>query len=363
MGLKKQVRKLQNGKEIAIYDSATEAAKSIGKSCDIVYKCCSGEIKQTNGYTFEYTGKYTNKVESNGEYKCPYCDKHFSSYEGLSKHIFRYKEHGDITTKEQLLTDVKYSGVRPTCKCGCGGYTNIRFEGEAHFQNYIRGHHNRVHNNWGHNPKAILHSADTRRKQYENGERRPWNKGMKWSEMFSKEKIDELMKAYTDEARNSKISKALKGVPKSEEHAIKCRENGRCEKSISINRKKMHDMLTKGKFSISSKTEEKFINECINPLNIQFIKQHYIKDIRHYCDVFIPSHNIIVEFQGDYWHANPQKYNPESLSKYQIARVKKDEILRDYCQRQNIKLIEIWESDFINNLDKVKKLLSENIQL
>lgn len=360
MGLKKQIIQFKDGEKVAIYESVTEAAKILNISKNKIYKHLSKETKKdVDGFMFEYSGEYTNKVEYNGNYKCPYCEERFETYNGLCKHVLKYKIHGNSITKEQLLTDFKYNGVRPTCKCGCGGYTSIRYEGEPHFQNYIVGHHNRVHNNWGHNEKAKLHSAETRRKQYASGERVQWNKGKSWQETFTKEKINELMKAYSNEERNNKISRKLKGVSKSEEHADKCRKNGRSEKSILKNREKMCRMLTSGEFSLSSKVEKEFIETCIKPLNIEFDTQHYIKDIHHYCDVYIPSKNTIIEFQGDYWHGNPKKYLKEELSKFQLEKVEKDEVLRKYCSDNGINLIEIWESDYNKDVNSVKKLLND----
>ncbi len=361
MGLKKQIIQFKDGDVVGIYESATEAAEAIGSSRSNVSKCCVGKLKQVNGFTFKYTGEYTNQKTNDGVVKCPYCEERFDTYNGLCKHVFKYKVHGNEITKEQLLVDFKYNGVRPTCKCGCGEYTEISYAGGAHFVDYVRGHHNRVHNNWGHNEKAMLHSAETRRKQYASGERIQWNKGKKWSETFSKEKIEELMSKYSDKERNKKISKALKGIPKSKEHAEKCRENGRSEKSITVNRLKMYNALTSGKFSLSSKVEKEFIENCIKPLGVEFNEQHYLKDIHHYCDVYIPSKNTIVEFQGDYWHGNPKKYSRDELSEFQLEKVEKDEILREYCKDNGITLIEVWESDYHKDINGIKTLLMENI--
>ena len=361
MGLKKQIMQLKNGEQVAIYESATDAARAIGSTKGNISKCCLGILKSVNGYTFAYTGNLTNKQEDKGDFCCPYCDRHFETYNGLCKHVFSSKKpHGEIS-QEKLLVDFKYNGIRPKCKCGCGEYTDVSYVGGAHFCNYIQGHQSRVNNNWGHNERAKLHSAETRRKQFESGERKQWNKGKKWAETYTDEKIKELMKQYDNEGRNGKISAALKGVPKSEEHAEKCRENGRCEHSVKINREKMHRMLTEGEFSLSSKIEKEFIEKCVKPLGIDFTTQYYIKDLHHYCDVYVPSKNIIVEFQGDYWHGNPKKYLKEELSKYQLEKVKKDEILREYCKNNGIKLIEIWESDYNRDIDGVKKTLIESI--
>ena len=324
MGLKKQIIQFKDGKQVAIYESATEAAKAVGSINATISKCCNGKVKQVNGYTFKYTGEYTNKAEHNGDYKCPYCDERFETYNGLCKHILKYKAHGSKITKEQLLTDFKYGGIRPTCKCGCGGYTNIRYDGGAHFQEYVIGHHNRVHNNWGHNEKAKLNSAETRRKQYASGERVQWNKGKKWVETYDEEEIKRLTKIHRD---------------------------------------KIYRMLNETEFSLSSKVEKEFIESCIVPLGIEFKTQYYLKDMHHYCDVYIPSQNTIIEFQGDYWHGNPKKYLREELSPYQLDKVKKDEMLREYCKNKGIALIEVWESEYNKDKDGIRSIIKSKIML
>ena len=362
MGLKKQVIQFKDGEQTNVFNSAQEAANAIGGTKQQISKCCNGKLKCVKGYTFAYTGEVTNKQEDKGEFHCPYCERHFETYNGLCKHVFSNKlPHGEIT-QEKLLTDFKYNGVRPTCKCGCGKYTNIGYDGEEiHFNDYVKGHQSRVHNNWGHNEKAREKSAETRRIQYASGERIQWNKGKTWEETYSKEKIEELMKQYSDENRSNKISFALTGVPKSKEHAEKCRENGRSENSIKANREKMYKMLTEGAFSLSSKIEKEFIEKCIKPLDEKFTTQHYIKDLHHYCDVYIPEKNVVIEFQGDYWHGNPKKYEKEELSEFQLEKVKKDEALREYCKNNGIRLVEIWESDYNRSIDNVKKTLIESI--
>ena len=243
MGLKKQIIQFKDGEQVAVYDSATDAANAIESTKSNISKCCLGKLKQVKGFIFKYSGEFTNQQKNDGGYKCPYCEKKFESYNGLCKHIFRYKEHGDSITKEQLLTDYKYGGIRPKCKCGCGEYTEIKYDGGIHFADYIHGHYSRIHNNWGHNEQAKMHSAETRRLQYKNGERVQWNKGKSWEETYTEDKIKELIKNYSDESRNSKISAKLKGVPKSKEHAEKCRQNGRSENSILRNREKMRQIV------------------------------------------------------------------------------------------------------------------------
>ena len=47
--------------------------------------------------------------------KCPYCDREFKTYNGLTKHMFKYNAHGDGITREKLLVDVRYFN-----DCGLG---------------------------------------------------------------------------------------------------------------------------------------------------------------------------------------------------------------------------------------------------
>lgn len=323
MGLKKQIIQFKDGKEIATYNSATEAANAIESTKSNISKCCLGKLKQVKGFIFKYSGEFTNQQKNDGEYKCPYCEKRFETYNGLCKHIFRYKEHGDSITQEQLLTDYKYGGIRPKCKCGCGEYTEIRYDGGIHFADYMHGHHSRIYNNWGHNEQAKIHSAETRRKQYLLGERDQWNKGKSWKDTYSEEEIKRLTKIHRD---------------------------------------KIYRMLTETEFSLSSKKETEFIEHCVKPLGVEYDTQYYLKDLHHFCDVFIPSKNSIIEFQGDYWHGNPVKYSYEELSEYQRKKVNKDKELREYCSKNGINLIEVWESDYDKDYSGVKTLLEEQLK-
>ena len=363
MGLKKEVIQYnKEGEQIAIYPSTVEAAKAIGTKSYNVAKCCCGTVKSVKGFVFKYSGKATNQVPepyTEGKYKCPFCDKRFKTYNGLTKHLYRYKAHGERPiSEEELVTQIFYGGVRPTCKCGCGEYTSLRYDGGPHFCDYVIGRIDKVHNNWGHNPKAIAKSAETRRRQYANGERHCWLKGKKWKDALSPEEYKKFMSQYENKERNQKISKALKGRPKSPEAAEACRRNGRSEKCREACRNSIYRRLKNGEFHLSSQMEENFIAKCIAPLGVEYETQYHIKELSHYCDAYIPSKNTIIEFNGDYWHGNPNKYQDEELTDYQRKKHKKDEELRNYCQEHGIQLVEIWESEYKKNEDAIKEKIA-----
>lgn len=360
MGLKKEVLQFKDGEQVAVFNSAQEAADSIGSTKSNISKCCLGNLKSINGYTFKYSGRSINQRKQEGEFKCPYCDRKFGTYNGLTKHIFRYKVHGDDMTPEKLLADYAYNGERPKCKCGCGEYTDISYEGGAHFSDYVRGHASRVHNNWGHNETAKEKSAETRRQQFKSGERIQWNKGKSWEETYSKEEIKELRKIYEPGSeRSRKIRMALTGKPKSPEHAEKMRQIA--IKYAPIARQRMLERIKNGDFSISSKEELDFIDDCIKPLGVEFVKQERVSEINQYCDVYIPEKDLYIEFDGDFWHCNPKKYPDGPLFESQRKKIEKDIIKNKFMEENNKNFLRIWESDYKENKEKIKEIIRKRV--
>ena len=107
------------------------------------------------------------------EYKCKQCEKSFGKYRSLSYHTNLV--HG--IPSDQFYVDYYLGGVWPLCKCGCGQQVKWSFKLKS-FCELCKGHYSRIHNNWGHNQKAIDASSLTRRQQYAAGERQVWNKGL-----------------------------------------------------------------------------------------------------------------------------------------------------------------------------------------
>lgn len=315
---KEVVKKDINGNVIKKFNSCTEAAIELGiEPYELSRKIKKN--KSINGFFYDYTGViYRNIIDNTDKIKCPYCDFYTKNYNGLCKHVFNGNIHKDIT-KEQLLTDVIYNGIRPTCKCGCGGYTTILYENGAHFADYIQGHWNSVTNNWGHNLKAQENSAKTRRKQYESGIRKQWNKGKTWNETYNVEEQERL--------RTNLINKI----------------NERIENST---------------FNISSKLEDEFVEDFIKPYTNNYKRQHYISKINQYCDIFLPDKKIVIEINGSYWHCDRRIYN-KPINKIQEEKIKRDEIKYKYLMDNGYLLFIIWEKDIKNNPLKVKYLMDK----
>lgn len=72
-------------------------------------------------------------------------------------------------------------------------------------------------------------------------------------------------------------------------------------------------------------------------------------------DIFIEP-NICIEIDGDYWHANPKKYDPDYLiaGGRTAKSIWAEDIKRNHVFNMNgYQIIRIWESDIKNNIDGV----------
>ena len=72
-------------------------------------------------------------------------------------------------------------------------------------------------------------------------------------------------------------------------------------------------------------------------------------------DFYFPKLNLVIECQGDYYHANPRKYNEDNLNSTQKANIKRDIRKKEYLIKNNIKSLFIWEYDINKNFNDIKE--------
>ena len=80
-------------------------------------------------------------------------------------------------------------------------------------------------------------------------------------------------------------------------------------------------------------------------------------------DIYLPDLRLAIEYNGDYWHANPDLYSRDEIVGGKLASDiwEKDIKKINCCYSKDITLIVVWESDWINNREKVQSLISETI--
>jgi very-short-patch-repair endonuclease len=117
----------------------------------------------------------------------------------------------------------------------------------------------------------------------------------------------------------------------------------------------------------TSKLETK-IQNVLNELNLTYTTQFYIKGRKRcFYDFLINDYKVIIEVNGDYWHATPTKYKATDLIHYYNGYTyakdvwKKDLDKKLYAEENGYDLIYIWENE-INAANDIKKLLIEKLK-
>lgn len=100
------------------------------------------------------------------------------------------------------------------------------------------------------------------------------------------------------------------------------------------------------------------IRSCLGKKHVQNVNGTIIAP-----DIYIPELKLVIEFLGDYWHANPALFESEKRfmgGKLMQEIHQKDEIrLRLICESLNAKSVCVWEYDWRFNREEIMKKLSE----
>lgn len=105
-------------------------------------------------------------------------------------------------------------------------------------------------------------------------------------------------------------------------------------------------------FRLTSIGENEFANK-IKKLCSDAICSFSFNDHFHKYDLYIPSLNLIIEYDGDYWHGNPS-------TQFEVTDRIKKQIKTDFRHsiaaiERNKKLIRVWESECEQFLEEFKK--------
>lgn len=105
--------------------------------------------------------------------------------------------------------------------------------------------------------------------------------------------------------------------------------------------------------------KEDHVSDILKECGFEVIQQYKIKGLINPVDIFLPEHDIIVEFNGDYWHCNPRKYNPyfwnSPKQKYAYELWNKDIEKLLSLNNKGYSVIILWENTY-------KSLLTEDIK-
>ena len=146
-------------------------------------------------------------------------------------------------------------------------------------------------------------------------------------------------------------------VAKVPEIAKKIRESTQ-KRMLALSFEERQNLTKNARLAIKRDLESNLeikIQHILNDLKIPFEKHLNIGN-RNYDIIIRP--NIIIECQGDYWHANPSIYKETDIlyNGYTAHEIwKKDEYKKELANKHGFFVIPLWESDI--NLKNEKELI------
>ena len=129
------------------------------------------------------------------------------------------------------------------------------------------------------------------------------------------------------------------------------------KKDKSAPKKKVHPQYG------TSKLEDDFAHQFLDKLKVKYVYQFEAKEIGRFYDFYLPDSNLIIEIDGDFWHANPEKYKDEELRGHQKRARRVDEYKNKWALMHCIPILRIWESDIRKNPKMVMKMLKETLNI
>lgn len=103
---------------------------------------------------------------------------------------------------------------------------------------------------------------------------------------------------------------------------------------------------------------EMMVKKWLDEHNVKYEYQYHL-DGKFYPDFYLPDKNIILEVQGDYWHANPKIYSADKLDERQKKHIVRDKRKFGYYKHKGIKYYELWGLDIKQDINSLMKTIKE----
>jgi len=171
-----------------------------------------------------------------------------------------------------------------------------------------------------------------------------------------------------------KMSKSKKGQNMGDKNHMKQEKYRQMSRDIMrsnwdngiLDRKVMSDMMKETRRSgklksvIRSEKEKEIVVEI---RKMGYVVQHSLRVETKIYDIFIPSLNLVIEYNGDYWHCNPKKYKPDYFNQKKQKTAKElweyDKNKIDLIREKGYNLEIVWESDLKMDHTLIYKLIKK----
>lgn len=309
--------------------------------------CCAGHLN---------TQKKIDKGTAN--YECKICNSYFEKIDSLSRHIQEF--HKDITIENYYKMYMMNAGD-PDGEClQCGN--ELKFVSIA--KGYQKFCHNSSCNVLWHNKNSgrLVQSSGGIKLARSSGDNIPTQLGYWLKKGFSE---NDAKLRLSDRQNTNSLKKFIErhgeevGIRKWNERQLKWQEtlNAKSDaEKARINKAKAY-----GGINALANMHSPFISKNERELcellkgEAQFCIE-YDKTKHYFYDIKVG--NKIIEYNGDYWHANPNKFsykniftrNNQKMTAQQIWDNDKTKI--EVAESQGYKVLTIWESDWKINKQK-----------
>lgn len=153
-----------------------------------------------------------------------------------------------------------------------------------------------------------------------------------WDKPGNREKMREMsLELWKTPSHRKLIAKRLKELWGTEEYA---------EKMLSTYKER------RTKIEIA-------VEDMLKKLGIEYKEQEPLISYDYFVIPDFLIGNKVIEVNGDYWHANPEKYDYSNLTEIQEKNVKRDEKKVKIYESLGIELLVLWEHDIKRNPEDV----------
>lgn len=318
------------------------------------YIHCDNNLTYENRYSGNYCcqGHYESQKKINDgielKYKCELCNTMYEDLGGLKQHLSKVHNFGDEELKNYYDEFLKKEDEGFCKYCGKElGLSRGRFT-----DGYSKFCHNTDCNVLWHNEntdRLDKFSESLKETIKDNPERFP----VKLEYWIAKGYPEKMAKAKLSE-RQTTFSKSVCVEKHGEEKGIEIwkerQRKWQCVLDSKPDEEKMRINRLKAYSSGCISNAERELCEILDAKSSLVISS----DVGYVYDIH--KNNKIIEYNGDYWHCNPKKYNKD----YFNARIrmtaeekwKKDEKKIQYAKDNGYDVLIIWEDDY--NKDKQK---------
>ena len=135
--------------------------------------------------------------------------------------------------------------------------------------------------------------------------------------------------------------------------SIKCRDADPTRREMLLNMNIQQQTMKMSKI-------ERIGYSILNEFRVDYFPQYLIGK-KFLVDAFIPGNDLVIQFDGDYWHGNPEKFPcPEPK---QIKRIHMDKSQDAYMVACGYRVFRFWEHIILKQPDHVREVLRTALAL